>query len=407
MSQIFVIDDDHFSRRLLERQLAVLKHDGVRSFARAEEALGVVASDPGAVGLVLCGLEMDEMDGVAVLRQLGRIGFVGGLGLITGGGERVARTAEELARAHGLQILGALHKPVPTSRLQQIVERARSMALPKQRRPSGPAYTAAEIARAIGCGEITCHFQPKVDMATARMVGVESLARWQHPRDGMVYPDRFISIAEEQGLIDDLTRAVLAAALQAARQWHRAGLAIHVAVNVSMDNLVRLDFADLVAAELERWGVAPGRLVLEVTESRLMTDRAAALETLTRLRLAHIGLAIDDFGTGHSSLSHLRDLPFTELKLDRSFVHGATRDPVQQAILEASLGVSARIGLLTVAEGVEDLEDWQAMQASHCDMAQGYFIARPMPAPALADWNRAWQARACELTPPAPSRSLG
>jgi EAL domain-containing protein (putative c-di-GMP-specific phosphodiesterase class I) len=181
--------------------------------------------------------------------------------------------------------------------------------------------------------------------------------------------------------------------LRQARIWQDAGLHLCVAVNVSMDNLISLEFPDFVAQAVRQAGVPPTSLLLEVTESRLMKDPLAALDILTRLRLKHISLSIDDFGTGHSSLAQLRDIPFDELKVDRGFVHGAGRDPSLRALFEASLGMARQLGMKTVAEGVEDREDWDFLRLAGCDTAQGYFIARPMPGEELPCWIDDWDDR--------------
>ena len=153
-------------------------------------------------------------------------------------------------------------------------------------------------------------------LATGTVAGVETLVGWRHPQDGLLFPDQFIAMEEEHGLIDALTRAVLTDALRQARLWQDAGLSLHVAVNVSMDSLAALEFPDFVAREVAKAGVPLMSLVLEVTDSRLMKDLLAPLDILARLRLKRIGLSIDDFGTGHSSLAQLRDIPFDELKMD-------------------------------------------------------------------------------------------
>ncbi|MDX9766086.1 MAG: EAL domain-containing protein, partial [Ectothiorhodospiraceae bacterium] len=244
------------------------------------------------------------------------------------------------------------------------------------------------------------YFQPKVNPASGEVAGVEVLVRWHHPRDGLVMPVQFIPMAEEQGLIDGLTQVVLVDALHQARQWQDDGMPLHIAVNVSMDSLAALEFADFVADEVARAGLPMNHLVLEVTESRLMKDPRAALDILARLRLKRIGLSIDDFGTGHSSLAQLRDIPFSELKVDYGFVHGAWRDASLQAIFEASLGVARQLGMKTVAEGVEDRDDWDFLRARGCDLAQGFFIGRPMPAAELPEWMAQWEARRRDLDLP-------
>lgn len=222
---------------------------------------------------------------------------------------------------------------------------------------------------------------------------METLVRWRHPQDGMVFPDQFIGVAEAHGLIDDLTRVVLTGALAQAKVWQDAGWVLRVAVNVSMVSLTSLDFPDFVAGLAAQAGVPPQEVVLEVTESRLMRDLRAPLEILTRLRLKRFRLSIDDFGTGSSSLAQLRDLPFDELKIDKSFVHRAWTDETLRAMYDASLGLARQLGMEVVAEGVEDRNDWDLLRRTGCDLAQGYFIARPMPAADLSGWMVDWQER--------------
>jgi EAL domain-containing protein (putative c-di-GMP-specific phosphodiesterase class I) len=186
---------------------------------------------------------------------------------------------------------------------------------------------------------------------------------------------------------------VLTDALAQARLWQDAGMAFHVAVNVSMANLKALDFPDLVAGLAASAGVLPQSVVLEVTESRLMDDLGVVLEILMRLRLKRFRLSIDDFGTGHSSMSQLRDIPFDELKIDQGFVHGAYSNERVRAIYNASLSLARQLGMEIIAEGVEDRDDWNFICQTGCEIAQGYFIAKPMPAADLPAWMEAWQER--------------
>lgn len=394
--KILLVDDEPFALRLLQRQLEGLGHRGVVCCEHARDALARIEAQPGGFELIFCDLNMPGMDGVELVRHLVRAGYGGGLVLVSGEDERVLQTARRLAEAHRLKVLGALIKPVSREQLRAVLG-TRSVRRGPSAADGAKRYGPAELGRAIAGGELVVHYQPKVEVSTGRLAGVEALVRWSHPRDGLVYPDRFVPVAEEHGLIDGLTRAVVAAALAQARAWRDAGTPLHVAVNVSMDNLGALDFPDRVAAAAERAGVPVTALVLEVTESRVMRDPVAALDSLTRLRLKRIGLAIDDFGTGHSTLVQLRDIPFDELKLDRGFVHGAGQDSALGAIFGGNLHMARQLGMRTVAEGVEDRDDWSFVQGSGCDLAQGYFIARPMPASDLPRWTVQWEARRREL----------
>ncbi len=396
--RFLLVDDEAFARHLLIHQLGRLGFTDVTALERGADAVEILERDPSAIDIVLLDLQMPEMDGVEFVRHLARIRFQGGVILISGEDARIIETTRKLAAAHRLNVHGALHKPVTPEQLQALLgEGIRPNT--KSAFTPGKSYPAARVRQAIAEGELMNFYQPKVEFATGKFVGVETLVRWKHPDDGMVFPDQFITVAEENDLIDDLTRVVLAGALRQARLWEDAGLALHVAVNVSMANLSSLDFPEYVLRAIAEAGVSKGRLVLEVTESRLMNNALAALDILTRLRLKHIGLSIDDFGTGHSSLAQLRDIPFDELKLDRGFVHGAMHDPSNRAILEANLGLARQLGMHSVAEGIEDREDWDALRGLHCDVAQGYFIARPMPGPAIADWVREWEPRRAALCP--------
>ncbi len=389
---VLLVDDEPLELQILERQLEVMGAPPVKACRSARDALQWLAERDTSAMLLLLDLSMPGMDGVEFMRHLADRGFSGAVALVSGADVRVLETATKLAEAYQLNVLSHLHKPVPTETLRALIDRWRGY-VPVPASIQGLVYGVDEIRHAIAHNELTLHYQPKVSMADGAFVGVEALVRWQHPRDGMCLPASFVPSAEANGLIDALTRTVLSQALRQVRHWADRGLALRLAVNVSMDNLVHLDFTEFVLDEAQRHGVPPTDLVLEVTESRLMRDARSAMDILTRLRLKRIGLSIDDFGTGHSSLAQLRDMPFDELKIDRGFVHGGREQATQRAILTASVGMAHELGMQTVAEGVEDRADWDIAKAAGCDVAQGYFIARPMPASAVLGWEAQWRER--------------
>lgn len=393
--KILVIDDDTFICRLLGRQLNMLGFPDVEQYEHASHAVHRLESRPDEVELIFCDLQMPDMDGIEFIRQLAHLGYRGVLVLVSGEDERILQSAERLARAHRLRVAGTLFKPVASDQLHRLLQGLPGAS--QDRSTTSASYSAMALAEAMANGQLINHYQPKVDLQSGALVGVETLVRWQHPQDGLVYPDQFIPLAEDHGLIDDLIQVVLQQTLQDARTWLQAGHTLQLAVNVSMDNLVRLDFPEFVAEAARAAGVAPSLLILEVTESHLMSNPQAALDILTRLRLKRIGLSIDDFGTGHSSLAQLRDIPFTELKIDRSFVHGAWRNSALRTILSASLDMARRLGMHTVAEGVEDKDDWDYLRNAGCDVAQGWFIAKAMPADRLLPWLAEWEQRRLTL----------
>jgi len=394
--KILVIDDEPFVLKVMAHQLGTFGVGEVLTCGKASEAIARLAHKVNDIDVVICDLQMPEIDGVEFVRHLAAIGYGGGLILTSGEDGRILQAAETLATAQLLNVLGILHKPVKSEHLRALLNSNLRQTV-RRTASAGAHYSPEELRGALQEDQLQCHYQPKVVLASGAVAGVEALVRWHHPRDGLIYPDRFISMAEEHGLIDQLTRTVIKNAAGQARLWMEEGLSLTVAVNVSMDNLAALDFPDYVEREMRRAKLPHTGLMLELTESRLMKDLVAPLDILTRLRLKHIGLSIDDFGTGHSSLAQLRDIPFDELKVDRGFVHGAWRNPLLRAILEASLSMARQLRMKTVAEGVEDQADWEFLRDSGCDLAQGYFIARPMAADALTEWIRSWEQRRPDL----------
>ncbi|NGM11960.1 EAL domain-containing protein [Verrucosispora sp. CWR15] len=235
-------------------------------------------------------------------------------------------------------------------------------------------------------GEITMYYQPQVAIATGEVVGVEALLRWRHPRRGMVDPEELIRVAEQSAVMRLLTRRVVDDVVEQLAKWSAAGLGLRAALNVSVRDLHTGEIADQIADRLGRYGVAPERLQLEITEGALMADPRRVLTTITRLHRIGVGIALDDFGTGYSSLQHLRRLPLSEVKVDRSFVLGMAEDADDAAIVRSTIELAKALGLRVVAEGVEDERTWRMLHAAGCDAAQGWFYARPMPAEELAAW---------------------
>jgi EAL domain-containing protein (putative c-di-GMP-specific phosphodiesterase class I) len=223
-------------------------------------------------------------------------------------------------------------------------------------------------------------------------VGVEALVRWTHPKLGFLPPDRFIPLAEQTGLINPMTRWVLKEALRQASVWQRAGLDLHVAVNLSVKNMQTLELTETLGQLISASGVDAQKLVLEVTESAIMTDESRTADILRKLHAQGVAIAIDDFGTGYSSFANLRRLPVSEIKIDKSFVIGMCSSNEDRIIVDSIVELGHKLGLHVVAEGVETLEMWRALEALRCDLAQGYYLSRPLPPDDLMNWARAFIA---------------
>jgi diguanylate cyclase (GGDEF)-like protein len=238
---------------------------------------------------------------------------------------------------------------------------------------------ASELSDAISDDQLELHFQPIADVRERRVVGMEALVRWNHPTRGLLPPSVFIPVAEQSGLMRNLTRWVIDSALECARALRDQGHDLRLSVNVSAPDLLDAEFPNEVAAALAEHGVDPAALILEVTETSIMSDRVRVSDVLGRLAEVGVAISLDDFGTGYSSLLHLKTLPVSELKIDRGFVAGMATSATDWEIVRATIQLAHNLGLSAVAEGVEDEAAWQALCGLGCEMIQGYYLARPLP----------------------------
>lgn len=249
-----------------------------------------------------------------------------------------------------------------------------------------------ELRRAIEQGGLVVYYQPKVDLKTLCVCGVEALVRWPHPTRGLIPPDEFIPLSEQTGLIKPLTSLVLDQAMRQFSDWRKNNLTIPIAVNLSARNLQDPSLPRQVADLLTTYQLGPSALQLEITENTIMADSVRVMEVLTTLSDMKIELSIDDFGTGYSSLGYLKRLPVTEIKIDRSFVKDMASDESDAIIVQSTIGLAHNLGLRVVAEGVEDEATLKRLIALGCDGAQGYFLSRPLPANKFLEWYEKFRA---------------
>ena len=386
---LLVVDDDPVVLQQMATMLAGLGLADVLTAGSGADALALLQARGGAIEALICDLSMPGMDGIELIRQAGRTGYRGGLVLMSGADERVLNTAGKLADLQGLRLLGQVQKPVSPQQITALLAR---LAVPRAPRPRAAAPDEASpqaIRDGIERDEFTVWFQPKVDAQTLKPVGVEALARWQHPEHGLLSPDAFIGVAEREGLVGALSQILASRALMEGARLHDAGFGLTIAINLSGLWLDDLGLPDFLHATAQAAGLKPADVILEVTETGVMKELTTALDVLTRLRLKGFGLSIDDFGIGYSSFQQLDRIPFTELKLDRSFVNKGSTDTTARAILQSSMDMARRMALATVAEGVETVADLELVREIGCDRVQGYLVAAPMPIDALIGWLRA------------------
>ena len=350
-------------------------------------------------------LVMPDMDGVQVLAELAKRHCQAHIIITSGVGPRVLDAAHRSAREHGLSIVGVLSKPFsPVALRKLLLAKPEGSTFKQPAASESPAEEhdigADEIAEAISNNELSLVYQPKVHCKNGLLHGFEALARWNSPRFGPVPPGRFIPVAEANGLMDELTGVVIDQGLN----WYAGELLPAVrsgsgesrndddlpnlSLNLSARTLGDASFVERVAASCVQLGIPPQQLVFELTETSAMEDPVASLDLLTRLRMKGFQLSIDDFGTGYSSMLQLVRLPFSEIKVDCSFVMKSSSSEESRAVIRSIVELGHSLGLRATAEGVEDAEALKYLTEIGCDLAQGYYISRPLsPADAIT-WVR-------------------
>lgn len=404
IDSVLIVDDSAVQRSFgasLARELGVRQ---VYEAGNGREALVLLGTLSPAPQLMIVDLEMPTMDGPELLVHLRQCGF--DIPIIVASSRELAlvHSVQDMGSAMGLRIVGALQKPLTLATLGAILRSHVRPAAPAasiaQAEPVDPEALRAGMDR----GEIVVYYHPQIEIDTGNVRGVEALARWQHPVLGLVLPDRFIPVAERHGMIHQLTFHVMTRALRQTAIWNAQGLDLSVAINLSPLLFDRADLLQEISTLQQLHGIPSDHIVLEVTETSLLRDLAVALAVLTRLRLRGFGLSLDDYGTGFSSLQQLARIPFTELKIDRTFVHGAHERESLQVMLHSALAMASKLGIESVAEGVESIEDWRLLQDYGCTLAQGWLLAKPMSSEQFPNWLKAHLGRKRELRPLAERR---
>ncbi|ANN70706.1 EAL domain-containing protein [Bordetella bronchialis] len=406
VASVLVVDDSAVHRlhaASLCRELGIETVHQASGGVAALALLGRVSPRP---AVMVVDIEMPGMDCIELLEQLLIRHITPDLVVASGREGAMIDSVVSVAGGMGFHVLAGLEKPLTVAGLSAALA-LRGMHVRGAARHGAPAADSEApippgmLEGALRDSQIHVHYQPKADMRTGLIRGVEALARWTHPERGDISPARFVPLAEQYGLIHPLTFVVMEQALAQVSRWSRRGLRLSLAVNLSPLLLGWPGLAGGILEVVERFQVPPEQLVFEITESSLVDADSGARGLLARLRLRGFGLSIDDYGTGFSSMQQLTRVPFTELKVDRSFVHGASGRKQLRTILGAAIDMATEMGLVTTAEGIETLEDWRLVQRLGCTLGQGYFIARAMPGEAIPAWLKTHRTRLALLRAPA------
>lgn len=331
-------------------------------------------------------LQLADRDGIEVIHELAEIGCQAAVIVMSGLGGRILDSSARAVSENGLRLLGTLSKPFTRAELLTLLASDTQEVAPP-RKPSMRPVTVDQLRNALNANAFVAHFQPKICCFTGKLVGFECLARWPREEGDMVPPDQFIGLAEQSGLINELTRQIYRFAL-ANMPLQSQAQDLKFALNLSPINLADETFPRWLLTECQNNGISPSRIILEVTETASMDNPLALLESLTQFRIHGFQLSIDDFGVGYSSLVQLARLPFSELKIDQMFVKTLSSSEESRKIVVSVIGLGKSLGLNVVAEGVEDESALNYLRDLGCDEAQGYFIARPMDWSAASAWSR-------------------
>jgi EAL domain-containing protein (putative c-di-GMP-specific phosphodiesterase class I) len=400
ISSVLVVDDSPAQRRHLAKLCRDLGIAEVREAGNGAEGLSILCSRTPPPDLLILDLEMPTMDGFQVLQQLEQRSIDVAI-LVASSREQslldlVSRMGRELGR-----VLGSLQKPVALATLSDMLHTFGKHLLAEPEEPE-INLPPGDLATAIERNEIHAEYQPKVDVRTGVVRGVEALARWKHPTLGQVPPSAFVALAEKHGHIHDLTMRLMREVMLQSASWRSQGVQLTVAINLSPTLLDSPTLPDEISAMQQCYGLAPEQIVLEITESSVVSTGSVTLGVLARLRLKGFGLSLDDYGTGFSSLQQLTRIPFTELKIDRSFVHGAHERENLQVILRSALEMADRLRITSVAEGIETHADWRLLQELGCGLGQGYLISKPMAGAEMQAWLSGFRQRRAELQAASP-----
>jgi EAL domain-containing protein (putative c-di-GMP-specific phosphodiesterase class I)/ActR/RegA family two-component response regulator len=379
--RLLVVDDERVQRTLIVRAVASMPYlvDAVGDLADAEQRLAAWHYDA-----IVLDLSLGETEGVSLLRAVRESGSDPVLIFVSHLDERVLTASVRLAASLGLRVAGMLQKPASPSALRALLREA------PERQPSRPVRdtrppTVAELASAIQNRQIIPHFQPQVSLREEMVVGVEALARWARAGES-VPPDVFVPLAEQSGLIVPLTFLIMRASLEACGRWRAQHPDCRVAINISPLVLVDPGLPDEIERLLLEFGLGPGAMIAEITESTVIAQPVVAAEVLTRLRIKGIELSIDDFGTGHSSLAYLKRFPVDSLKIDRSFISICETDAEAWKIVRATISMARELGLRVVAEGIETASILKLLRSVDCEVGQGWYFAQAMPESRLVPW---------------------
>lgn len=389
-----VVDDSDIQRAHIQNLLHDLGVDEIFEARDGLEALAILEAQEQVPDIIIIDLEMPNMDGVELLEQLASQKIFTGLVIASSHDVSLIKTVRLMTNELGLPLLGAVKKPITADVLRHVAERyVRETCHCSKAKAEPPEIDASLIQNALEKGLIQPWFQPKIDLVSGEICGVESLARWIDPKLGAVLPNQFIPVAESSHLIFDLTLELTRQAIRRLADWRRQGIQVQMSINLSRADLERKELSIRMFSLAKEYGISPSQIMWEITESAMTDDAGSVLGTLAKLRLKGFQISIDDFGTGYSSLQQLSRMPLSELKIDKSFIKDIHEREDLRIILKSSLDMAQQLKLKTVAEGIETIEDLRLLRSYKCNIGQGYLFSPAIPGDAFPEWLKSNQQK--------------
>jgi EAL domain-containing protein (putative c-di-GMP-specific phosphodiesterase class I)/AmiR/NasT family two-component response regulator len=383
-ARALIIDDESYMRQIIKLLLTEFGLKDVVLAANGEEALEKLDKEPCGFDLLFCDLKMPRIDGIELLRLIAKRKFKGDIVIISACNQKTIDAVKNIAASYELNLLGALTKPISFSSLNAMLNKTQERL--QQKTFNAPRINQYELKKAIQDKELSLYYQPQVNVNSGQVESMEALIRWKMPSGEVVIPDHFIPLAESSGLIGEISEFVLINGFKQLAVWNKQGLNLTLSLNISTFDLKDTEFPNRLIELANKYEIEPEQVLLEVTESRIAENERIAVEVLTRIQMHGFKLAIDDFGTGYSSLAQLTKIPFSELKLDYSFVSRVMTDNSSEVIVDSSIEIANRLGLQVVAEGVESNSAWQVMQRKGVQKIQGYYLSKPMAKDKVFNW---------------------
>ncbi|MBC7857950.1 MAG: EAL domain-containing response regulator [Burkholderiaceae bacterium] len=347
------------------------------------------AGDAPQIGVI--DLALPGVDGLELIRKLSEAGSRAGIIIVGSQSSSLLLSVETMAQAYGVEMLGTLSRPVGAARLEALIANYAPRKQAADDAPARPRFTFSQVGLGLQARQFEPYFQPKIELETGQLKGMEMFARWIHPEYGVLGTGDFIDALEANSRLDFLDWSMIDKSVAACRVLHDKGIPISISMNVAPCTLAQPLFMQQINACLVRHRMLADYITFELSESAVLSTDPHLIERLLRLRLKGFGLAIDDYGTGRSNLQLLARIPFSELKIDRSFVDGASKKRAIGTVLRSCLNLASSLDRKSVAVGVETREDWDFLQGLGCTYAQGYYIGRPMPVEQFPAWLEDWR----------------